>query len=156
MDVLTSFKPKACQSGTPAGEAEVAIPVRFAASKLPESATRINRSKGWVAAVLSVDGANYIGWIRGTWRVSGVRDSAFISATKSEWNLEGVEALEAWGKLSSYRKQSLAGEGVVVGAGASGVSTAGVTVVAGTTKGRHHKAKEVVNHSLDTQGSGHH
>ena len=58
---LVSFRRGAFQPETQMGESIVTVPVGSATSKIPESASRIERINSWVAAVLSAEGGNCSG-----------------------------------------------------------------------------------------------
>ena len=53
MAALVNLRSGVCHPGTQTGEVGVTAPVGSATSKLPESASRIERINSWVAAVLS-------------------------------------------------------------------------------------------------------
>lgn len=69
-------------------------------SKMPERALRVVCTLILVASVLPVDRPNWSDWMQGTRRISRVRYSIRILAPTSWWNLEVVEALEAWDESS--------------------------------------------------------
>ena len=84
----------------------------------------MERMNNWVAAVLSAEGGNCIGLIRGTRRMSRVRYAACMFATKSALGPKGLEVLDVWDELSSHRTRSSGGACVrgPEGAGASEIA----------------------------------
>ena len=58
---LVSFRRGACHPWTQTGEVRVTVPEGSATSKIPESASRMERISNWVAAVRSAEGGNWRG-----------------------------------------------------------------------------------------------
>lgn len=70
---MTSRKRGAWQPGIQTGESKVTVPVGSATSMIPEKASRIDHTKSWVVAVLSVDGTNWGDWMRGSQKALDLR-----------------------------------------------------------------------------------
>ena len=58
---LVSLRRGAFHPDTQTGESIVTVPVGSATSKIPESASRLERISSWVAAVRSAEGGNWRG-----------------------------------------------------------------------------------------------
>ena len=112
------------------GEVRVTVPVGSATSKIPESASRMERINNWVAAVLSAEGGNCKGRTHGTRRIC-VRYAACKLAAKSARRPKELDEFEVRDDLSSYKIRS-SGEGGVkepFKTGANEVACGGVVLV---------------------------
>ena len=80
-----SLRSGACQPETHVGDLIVTEPDGSSTSKIPDKASRIERTRSCVAAFLSVWAENCNGCSLGTRRVSKVRCSACIFEIKLQW-----------------------------------------------------------------------
>ena len=128
MAALMSFYRGVCQPGTHEGESTVTVPDGSVASKMPNSASRIERTNSCVPTVRSAEGGNWRDWILGMRRVSSVLYSTCILAEKpaENWPLMVVLASSAkvWRSL-------LPRDAVARGSGQGARSSPGAVVGSG-------------------------